>query len=190
MVTSTVAYLGFLLLLTLERLFELRLSQRHRQAVLARGGYEVGAEHFTMMSVMHSAFFVACASEVVLLKRPFHSPLGYIAMVAALLAQALRYWAIMTLGDRWNVRIIVDPKEAPIVTGPYRFVRHPNYVAVVIEMMAVPLIHGAYLTAIVFSLVNAGMLKIRITSEERALGETYQQAFSHRRRFLPGRETK
>ena len=111
--------------------------------------------------------------------------LGAIALLGALGSQALRYWAIVTLGSRWNVKIIVVPGERPITDGPYRFIRHPNYVAVALEMVCVPLIHGCWLTAIVFSIANALVLQTRIRGEEKALGEGYAAAFSDRPRFLP-----
>jgi len=82
----------------------------------------------------------------------------------------LRYWAIASLGDRWNVRVIVVPGEALVVSGPYRYVRHPNYLAVAVEIATLPLIHGAYLTAIAFSAMNAALLRVRIRTEEAALG--------------------
>ena len=100
-------------------------------------------------------------------------------------AQGLRYWAIASLGDRWNTRIIVLPDAAPVTRGPYRFVRHPNYLAVVVEIACLPLIHGAWFTALAFSLGNAALLYVRVRSEEAALGARYATAFAHRPRFVP-----
>jgi methyltransferase len=122
------------------------------------------------MAVLHAAFLFSCALEVVLLRRPFPGALGWTALCAFLLAQVLRYWAIASLGDRWNVRVIVVPGDVPVVRGPYRFLRHPNYLAVAVEMVALPLVHGAFLTAIVFSTLNAALLRLRIRTEELALG--------------------
>jgi methyltransferase len=102
------------------------------------------------------------------------------------LAQGLRYWAIFTLGERWNVRILVLPNAAPVTRGPYRWVRHPNYVAVVMEILLVPLVHGAWLTAAAFTVANAVVLRIRIRAEEAALGPGYAAAFAGRPRFIPG----
>jgi methyltransferase len=102
-----------------------------------------------------------------------------------LFAQGLRYWAVATLGDRWNVRVIVWPDSAPVTHGPYRWIRHPNYVAVIAEMALVPLIHGAYWTALAFSAGNAALLWVRIRVEEQALGESYSHAFGQRPRFIP-----
>ena len=98
----------------------------------------------------------------------------------------MRYWAIRTLGERWNTRILFVPGDAPVTSGPYRWVRHPNYVAVILEMAAIPMIHGAWITALVASAVNAGLLWVRIRAEEQALGTAYTQAFAERPRFIPG----
>ncbi|WP_373046805.1 isoprenylcysteine carboxyl methyltransferase family protein [Vulgatibacter sp.] len=179
-------YLGFLLLLGVERIGELVLSRRNAARSLADGGVEVGQRHFRAMALLHTAFLFACAAEVVLFERRFPGALGTFAFGVAILAQALRYWAIGTLGPRWNVRVIVVPGEAPVTSGPYRFVRHPNYVAVVLEILFVPLIHGAWITALLFSAANAVLLYVRIRTEEAALGAAYRAAFAERPRFLPG----
>lgn len=178
-------YLAFIALLIVERLFELALSARNARRVMAEGGREVGQAHFKVMTVLHTAFLMSCVAEVVLLERPFPGALGWIALAGAIVAQALRYWAVATLGYRWNTRIIFLPDVAPVTSGPYRFVRHPNYVAVILELAAVPLIHGAYLTAIVFTVANAAMLYVRIRAEEVALGAEYERAFASKPRFIP-----
>ena len=181
------AYLAFLLLLSAERVFELWLSRRNARAALARGGVEVGQGHYRVMAALHTAFLLSCALEVVLLRRPFPGALGWAALAVAVGAQALRYWAIATLGPRWNTRVIVIPEAPPVVAGPYRWVRHPNYVSVIAEIALVPLIHGAWLTALAFSIANAALLTVRIRAEERALGGAYAVAFAGRPRFIPGR---
>ena len=186
MVTSVQLYLGLLLLVALERGVELLLSARNARLARARGGVESGRGHYPVMAVFHGAFVVACALEVVLLHRPFPGAVGWLALAAVLGAQALRYWAIATLGWRWNTRIVVVPGSAPVTGGPYRFVRHPNYVAVIAETVALPLVHGAWLTAVVFTLGNVWLLRVRIRAEERALGAPWQHAFSGRPRFVPG----
>jgi methyltransferase len=185
MVSTLGGYLGFLGLLGAERLVELVLSKRNAARAFARGGMETGQAHYRVMVVLHSLFLVACVAEVVGLSRPFPGALGFGALGVALVAQALRYWAIASLGDRWNTRIIVVPGLAPVTRGPYRFLRHPNYVAVVLELAAVPLIHGAWVTALVFSLGNALLLRVRIRSEEEAMGALYAEAFADRPRFIP-----
>ena len=184
--SSEAAYLAFLAVLALERGFELALSRRNAARALARGGVEVGRAHFQVMATLHALFLAACAIETLWLNRRFPGALGWIAFAGALLAQAVRYWAIAALGDRWNTRVIVVPGLPPVRRGPYRFVRHPNYDAVILEIACVPLIHGAWLTALAFSAANAALLFVRIRVEERALGEGWARVFAHAPRFIPG----
>ncbi|HSP77513.1 MAG TPA: isoprenylcysteine carboxylmethyltransferase family protein [Myxococcaceae bacterium] len=185
MVSSESLYCGFLGLLAAERLVELALSRRHAARAFARGGVEVGQRHYRVMVVFHSLFLGACAAEVLALERPFPGAPGLAALGVALLAQALRYWAIVSLGEQWNTRIIVVPGLPPVTRGPYRYVRHPNYVAVVLELAAVPLLHGAWVTALLFSLGNLWLLRVRIRAEEAALGAAHAEAFAGRARFIP-----
>jgi methyltransferase len=185
---SVYAYLAFLALLGGERLLELVISRRNARLALARGGVELGRRHFRVMTLLHGSLFVACAAEVVLLERAFVPALGYPMLALALAAQGLRYWAIRSLGRCWNVRVIVVPGERAVARGPYRFVRHPNYLAVVLEMAAVPLVHGAYVTALVYSALNAVLLAVRIRCEERALArhcQGYQDLLGGLGRFIP-----
>jgi len=171
MVTTQTAYLALLVLLALERGFELWLSRRNAALAFARAGVELGRAHYVWMRLLHTSFFLACALEVLLLHRTFDARLGLPMLLLAGAAQALRYWAITTLGPCWNVRVIVVP-GAPVVTaGPYRWLRHPNYAAVIAEGIAVPLVHGAWLTALGFTLANAWLLRTRMRVEERALGD-------------------
>ncbi len=185
MTTSVQLYLAFLLLIGVERLFELWLSRRNAAIAFGRGAVEYGQAHFRVMSALHTLFLFSCGAEVIALHHPFPGAIGYVALAGAISAQLLRYWAITTLGDRWNVRVIVLPGAQPVTAGPYRFVRHPNYVAVVMEIVCVPLIHGAWITAVVFTVCNAALLFVRIRAEERALGSPYAAAFEHRPRFVP-----
>lgn len=180
------AYLGFIGLVAIERLYELKLSKRNAAKAFARGALEVGIGHYRVMTVFHTAFLVSCAVEPWLFQRAFPGLPGVVALVFALLAQSLRYWAISTLGDKWNTRVIVMPGTTPVTTGPYRFIKHPNYVAVVIELVAVPLIYGSWITATIFSIGNAALLAVRIRAEEKALGEKWEAAFSGKGRFIPG----
>jgi len=186
MVTSVQLYLALLAAVALERGVELVLSTRNARLALGRGGVESGQGHYPVMAALHGLFLVSCAVEVVALQRPFPGLVGWAAFGVVLAAQAVRYWAVATLGWRWNTRIVVVPGAAPIIAGPYRWVRHPNYVAVIAEMVALPLVHGAWLTALLFSLGNAWLLRVRIHAEERALGEPWRHAFAGRPRFVPG----
>lgn len=186
------AYLAFLALVAAERAFELWLSRRNATRALAQGGIEVGQSHFAFMRALHVAFLASCALEVALLHRGFEPRLGLPMLGLALGAQALRYWAIATLGPRWNVRVIVVPGEPVVTSGPYRWLRHPNYLAVVIEGFAIPLIHGAWLTALAFSALNAALLRVRIRVEERALAEhcELEAKLGDRPRLVPLRSAR
>lgn len=183
---SVALYLGLLVLLGCERCVELVVSRRNARRAHAAGGVETGRRAYVIMVAVHALFPLACAAEVLLLSRPFPDAAGVAALAVALGAQGLRWWAVATLGERWSTRVIVVPGAAPVTGGPYRFLRHPNYLAVVLEMAAVPLIHGAWLTAAVFSALNAALLSHRIPAEERALGAAYAEAFEGRRRLVPG----
>jgi methyltransferase len=186
---SEALYLGFLAALGLERLAELRRSARNAAWAFERGGIELGRRHYRVMQGLHGAFLAACAAEVVGLHRPFDPALGLPMLALALAAQALRAWAIASLGPHWNVRVIVVPGAPVVRRGPYRFLRHPNYAAVAIEGFAVPLVHGAWLTALAMSLANAALLAVRIRCEERALAAhcDYAARFAGARRLVPGR---
>ena len=168
---SALLYLGFIALTALERLFEVRLSKRHAAWSMARGGREHGAEHYPFMVVLHTAFLVGCAAEVAFAGRTFTPALGWPMLALALGCQGLRWWVITTLGPRWNTRVIIVPSLPRITGGPFRYFRHPNYLAVVTEGLALPLIHGAWITALVFTACNAVLLWVRIGVEERALAE-------------------
>jgi methyltransferase len=163
-------YLAFLALVAGERLYELVLSRRNAAWAFAHGGVEAGREHLFAMKLLHTGLLVGSAFEVVFLDRPFFPSLGVPMLGLAIGAQALRYWAVTSLGKRWNVRVITIPGMPPSTAGPYRFLRHPNYLAVVLEGLAIPLIHTALLTATAFTVVNAFLLRTRIRIEERALG--------------------
>jgi len=188
-VVSEHLYFGFLALLALERGVELGLSRRNAAWARAQGGVEYGRTHLVWMKLLHTAFLCGCALEVWLWARPFSPLWGWPCLGLALASQALRYWTIASLGRRWNVGVIVLPGVPVEVGGPFRFLRHPNYLAVVIEGMAVPLMHSAFLTAALFSACNAVLLGVRVRCEEQALSQhgSYAARLGDRRRFWPGR---
>jgi methyltransferase len=178
-------YLAFLALVALERGVELVLSTRNARRVIARGGVEAGQGHYPAMVAFHALFLAACALEAI--RHPEPPPAAaLLALAGALLAQGLRWWAVLSLGERWSTRIVVLPGARPVTTGPYRYVRHPNYVAVALEMACVPLAYGSWRTALVFSAGNACLLAVRIRAEERALGPAWAEAFRGRPRLIPG----
>ncbi|GAB2899025.1 isoprenylcysteine carboxylmethyltransferase family protein [Streptomyces deserti] len=152
-----------------ERVAELVVARRNAVWTRARAGVEHGRGHYPVMVVLHTVLLVCCLLEPVLFDRPFLPALGWPMLTLAAGAQALRWWCITTLGPYWNTRVIVVPGARLVGTGPYRFLRHPNYLAVVVEIAALPLVHSAWLTATVFTVANAVLLTIRIRCENAAL---------------------
>jgi methyltransferase len=185
---TRVLYTLLVALVALGRLFELRIAGRNLRRLLARGGVEAAPGHYRWMVLQHAAFLICCPLEVWLLGRPFLPWLGVPMLVLVGLATALRYWVISTLDGRWTTRIVVLPGSSPVTGGPYRFLRHPNYLAVIAEIFALPLVHTAWLTAIVFSLLNGLILRVRIRAEEEALSRMteYGTVFASRSRLMPG----
>jgi methyltransferase len=166
---SALGFLALVGLVAAQRLTELVIAKRNTREALARGGVEVGAAHYPAMVALHTTFLVAAPLEVVIFDRPFQ-PILASAMLAVLVgASSLRAWVIRTLGWRWTTRVICIPNAPLVTSGPYRFVKHPNYVAVAAEIAALPLVHGAWATAIVFSGLNAALLFVRIRTEEKGL---------------------
>lgn len=158
----------FLVLLIAQRLTELALARRNEESMRALGAVEVAHGHYRWAILLHAGFFVALAAEVY----GFHrqpAKWAWVPLVLFLASQILRYWAMRTLGPYWNTKILVLPGARRIAVGPYRWLRHPNYLAVVVELAAIPLVFQAYLTAVVFSVLNGLFLAVRIPAENRAL---------------------
>ncbi len=161
------AYTVLIAAVAAERIAELVVSQRNLRWNRERGGVEFGAGHYPVMVVLHTALLVACLAEAA--HREFLPALGWPMLAVVLAAQALRWWCIATLGRQWNTRVVVVPGAGRVSGGPYRYLRHPNYVAVVAEGVALPLVHTAWITALVFTALNAALLRTRISCEDRAL---------------------
>lgn len=170
MTTSQALFTALLFVVGLERLAEMVVSRRHAAWAFARGGVESGRGHFPAMVLLHTALLVGALVEVVAADRPFLPLLGWPMLVLVVLAQGLRWWCISTLGPHWNTRVIVVPGASLVAGGPYRLLRHPNYVAVVLEGLALPLVHTAWVTAVAFTILNLVLLSVRIRVEEQALG--------------------
>ncbi|PZF86767.1 isoprenylcysteine carboxyl methyltransferase family protein [Jiangella anatolica] len=158
-------------LVGLERLAELVVSKRNAAWSFARGGVEFGRGHFPFMVVLHTGLLAGAVAEVWIRRPEFVPALGWTMLALVVASQALRWWCIATLGRQWNTRVIVVPGFSLVHEGPYRLLRHPNYVAVVVEGFALPLVHSAWITAVVFTAVNAGLLAVRLSVENRALAE-------------------
>jgi methyltransferase len=152
-----------------ERVAELVVSQRNLSWSRAHGGREFGARHYPAMVVLHTGLLAGCLAEVAVLRRRFVGRLSWPMLAVVLFAQGLRWWCIATLGRQWNTRVVVVPDTQRVSSGPYRFVPHPNYVAVVAEGVALPLVHSGWITALVFSTLNAALLRTRIRVENHAL---------------------
>ena len=167
--SGTAWYVLLVLLVGVERLAELAVSRRNAAWSFARGGLETGRGHFPAMVVLHTGLLAGCIVEVLVADRPFIPWLGWPMLALALGSQALRWWCIGTLGPRWNTRVIVVPGLPPVRRGPYRWFRHPNYVAVVVEGLALPLVHTAWVTALVFTALNVPLLRVRLRVENAAL---------------------
>ena len=157
-------------LVAIQRLLELAYSRSNERRLRAMGAVEFGARHYPLMVGLHTLWLASTLVEG--LQRGPQIPAWWpVPLVAFLLVQPLRYWAILSLGTNWNTRVLVVPGGKVVRSGPYRYLSHPNYVVVAVEILTFPLIFGAWITAIVFSLLNAALLLVRIRTENRALEE-------------------
>ena len=165
----TTAYIVLVLAVAVQRLAEVRISRRHVRALKASGAVEHAAHQMPVMVALHTMWLAACLAEPLLWSRPIIPTLLMAALAMLLAGQMLRWWARRTLGSRWTVPIITLPGVPRVTNGPFRYLNHPNYLGVVIEIAALPLVHAAYVTALVFTVANALLLIWRIAAEERAL---------------------
>lgn len=155
-----IAILG---LVTLQRLAELVVARRNTARLLAAGGHEVGAAHYPLIVALHASWLITLWWLAP--GRPVHLPLLFLLV----LIELGRMWVLRTLGPRWTTRIIVVPGERLVTQGPYRFMKHPNYWVVVAEIAVLPLVFGLWQVALIFSVLNAAMLWVRIGAENGAL---------------------
>ena len=169
--TTLVAFVIVVALVAAERVAELVVSRRNAAWSFARGGRETGQGHYPVMVVLHTGFLVAMLVEAFVRRPAVPSALAWSMLLIVVSAQGLRWWCIATLGPRWNTRVIVVPDLPPVRSGPYRFLSHPNYVAVVIEGVALPLVHACWMTALGFTVANAALLTVRMRVENRALSD-------------------
>jgi len=160
---TTLAAVAILALVTLQRLAELRLATRNTRRLLAQGAVEYGASHYPLVVALHGLWLVA------LWWLAPGRPVDVVLLTLFLVLQVGRLWVIGTLGERWTTRIIVKPGAPLVRRGPYRFMNHPNYLIVVLEIAVLPLVFGLWQLALLFSLLNAAILAIRIGEENRAL---------------------
>lgn len=180
----------FFTFIILERTVELFIAKRNARYIESIGGYEVGKKHYYAILALHITFLIALFFEV-----NYRNKLPqywFIPFVIFLITQVFRIWTIYSLGKFWNTRIYVVPNAVPVIKGPYRYLRHPNYVIVMLEIITIPLIFGAYLTAIIFPIINALILSYRIKVEENALKEltNYSIDMAETPRFIPRKKSK
>lgn len=170
-----------------ERLLELRLSRRHQRDLALLGAHKRSDPHYRWMVALHAGVLAGAALEVILLHRPFVAPVAAAALFLFLLATLLRWWAIRTLGTHWNTEVVDSAALGVVSKGPFQWIRHPNYLGVFVEMIALPLVHTAWITAIVAAAGNIFVLRSRLRVEEALLNSApaYRAAMSGRPRFLP-----
>jgi methyltransferase len=185
---TVIAFLALLVAVAALRVVELQISRRHQVSMIERGASKVAEPRFGWMVALHTAVLVGAGVEVVFLHRPFIPLLAAVMFTIFLAANAVRWWVIRTLGEHWNVQVVDSTRLGVIVTGPFRFVRHPNYAAVFAEMLALPLIHTAWITALAGSIAHVVVLSQRLATEERVLfaDPGYRSAMAGKPRFLPG----
>ncbi|MHC3471058.1 isoprenylcysteine carboxyl methyltransferase family protein [Streptomyces sp. 7R007] len=152
-----------------ERLLELVVARRHARWAADRQGVEYGRSHYPVMVALHVALIAGCLTEVAFAHRQFTPALGWPALTGVVLANAGRWWCIRSLGPQWNTRVIIVPGLPLVSRGPYRWLRHPNYVVVITEGIALPLVYGAWVTALLFTAANAALLAVRLRVENKAL---------------------
>ncbi|UOY93418.1 hypothetical protein MUG87_04650 [Ectobacillus sp. JY-23] len=180
------SFVVFFIFIVLQRVGELVIAKKNERHMKERGALEFGQAHYTYMVLMHVSFLLCTVTEVIWLhKSP--SRLWPMLLCIFIITQILRIWAISSLGVYWNTKIIVLPGATVVKKGPYRFIRHPNYLVVIVEILVIPLLFQAYITTFLFTALNIAMLRVRIKEEEKALVEstTYQNEFNEISRFTP-----
>ncbi|MDR4888642.1 isoprenylcysteine carboxylmethyltransferase family protein [Fredinandcohnia sp. QZ13] len=176
----------FIGLVIAQRLIEMRIAKRNEKWILSQGGYEVGHGHYKYIVLMHVLFFGSLIAEVVYGEKEL-SVLYPILFFLFALTQLGRVWALHSLGMYWNTKIMILQGSQVQSKGPYKYVKHPNYIIVALEFILIPMLFQAYFTGMLFSILNFVMMSIRIPVEERALSvhEEYQQIGITRSRIIP-----
>jgi methyltransferase len=186
MVTTHTAFGLLGAAVAVQRLFEMRRSRRNERRILAAGGREHAPRHFGAMAALHGAWLAAMLIEVHVARPPLIGTLALVALLLVLVGQGLRYAAMRSLDWRWTVRIMTLPDAPAVSGGIYRYLRHPNYVGVALEIVALPLVHTAWRTALIASALNAIILAVRVRAEEAALSQGGQYVpLQSVPRFLP-----
>jgi methyltransferase len=181
------AFLALLGVVAILRLAELGISRRHQRLLLSAGAKRVSDPSFRWMVLLHAGVLVGAGAEVWFLRRPFVPVLAAVMGALFLAANVLRWWVIHTLGGHWNVEVIDSGKRGVVDRGPYRHIRHPNYDAVFVEMLALPLIHTAWLTAVIGTPAHWLVLRSRVRAEDQVLmaNAEYREKMGRKPRFIP-----
>lgn len=169
-----IAFTILILLVSGERILELIISKRNLRWSFNQGGIEFGRSHYKYMVVIHVGLLGGCLVETWLTRPEFHPLLSWTMLALAMGSQALRWWCILTLGKRWNTLVVIIPGLRVITDGPYKWLKHPNYLAVVIEGVALPMVGVAWRTAIIFTFLNIFVLSARLRVENKALATLAQ----------------
>lgn len=185
---TVIAYLGLLVVVALLRFFELGVSKRNQQKMIAQGSHKVEKPAFRWVVMAHTFTLIGAALEVVFLHRPFIPVLAATMFTLFLLSNLLRLWVVRSMGQHWNVQVVDSTNLGVITTGPFRYIRHPNYLAILVEMFSLPLIHTAWITAIFGVCAYGAAIGQRIGVEEKVLfaDPAYRAAMANKSRFIPG----
>jgi methyltransferase len=185
---SVYLFLCLLAAVGLLRLVELRISRRNFERLLAAGAVPVPEPHFKWIVVVHTGVLIGAALEVIFLKRPLVPWLAALSSVLFIASNLLRLWVVVSLGQLWSVNVMDSSQVGIVTTGPFRLVRHPNYTGVVLEVISLPLIHTAWITALAAALGYVYALSRRVPVEEKVLmaNPEYRAAMEHKARFVPG----
>lgn len=175
----------FFLFVAIQRLLELKIAKRNAIYIQSLGGFEVGKDHYSQIVYLHVIFLFSSLFEGLIANQL--SSFWFIPFFIFIITQFVRIWAISSLGYFWNTRIFILPNAKPIKKGPYRYLRHPNYLIVMIEFITIPLIFSAYFSAVIFPILNIFVLTKRIKIEEMALStyNEYDKEMTYTPRFFP-----
>jgi len=185
---SVIAFLLLLLAVGAMRIVEMRVSRRHQEHMISQGVGKPADPSFRWVALVHICVLIGAAVEVVFLHRPFIPWLAAVAFIAFVLSNLIRLWVVRTLGHLWTVQVMDSSALGIVTTGPFRYVRHPNYAGVILEIISLPLIHTAWITAVVGTVAYSIALSLRVATEERILfaNPAYRAAMASKPRFLPG----
>ncbi|MFD4706559.1 isoprenylcysteine carboxyl methyltransferase family protein [Gottfriedia sp. NPDC058432] len=156
------------LFIIIQRVIELGIAKKNEKKLKMRGALEFGQEHYKFFIILHNMFFISILIENYFIQ---YIEIGFLTflLIVFVILQLARVWVISTLGERWNTKIIILPNEKLVKRGLYKYIKHPNYIIVTIELLVIPIMFHAYITTVIFSVCNLILLKVRIREENKAL---------------------